>query len=73
LKAIPGFRLNAAFGPTNEGGGCTVIVGDNKEAADAIARSNREAIESSTLKSPDPANVTTIEGEGVKLIRAVPA
>src|SRR5215472_16168960 len=44
LLAMPGFRSSTAIGPTNTGGGVTVLVSDDKAAADEIRRRQREYI-----------------------------
>jgi hypothetical protein len=68
VAAAPGFRSSFAIGPTNTGGGVTVLVADDKAAADAIRQRTREYV---TTKYPEAVPTTPpriIEGQAVKRI-----
>jgi hypothetical protein len=69
-KATPGWRSNYAFGPTNLGGGCTVIVAGNKEAAEAFAQRNRDELRAHHPEMVPTGSIELIEGTGVKIIAA---
>jgi hypothetical protein len=73
--ARDGFRHAVAIGPTNTGGGVTILVADDKASADAIRQANREYIEKEYPEAKPTRPPRIIEGQAVARITAegVPA
>jgi hypothetical protein len=67
---MSGFRSSTAIGPTNTGGGVTVLVADDKAAADEIRRRQREYVQTEYREAIPTTPPRIIEGQAVKRIVA---
>jgi hypothetical protein len=72
LLALPGFRSTFAIGPTNLGGGATLLVADDKTSLEAIRQSQREYIEKEYPEAMPTTPPRTIFGQAVARIVGEP-